>query len=391
MTLLNLGTYPPKQCGIATFSNDLRNSLLLQGNAVQVMSVSDGSYDYDYPEEVVLDLKQNQKQGYKRAAAFINSSPHISLVIIQHEYGIYGGFDGEYLLDLVKYLHKPFLLITHTVLPAPSRRQKQILNHLCNRAAGIVCMTQKSASLLKDLYEAPADLIRIISHGVPEFKYQDQASLKNKYNYKNNTLISTFGLIGPGKGLELGIRAIAQLVPAYPAIRYLILGQTHPMLQKSEGERYRQMLMDLVAELNIESNVVFVNKFLTDEELGEYLYMTDLYLSPYPNKDQAVSGTMAFALGCGRAIVSTSYSYATEVLANGTGLLAREADPIELAGLIKQVLDDPELLKKLQEKAYAIGKSWTWPNIGAEYTCFINKILNASYLQEESKIKYAKL
>jgi len=391
MTLLNLGTYPPKQCGIATFSNDLRNSLLLHGNPVQVMSVSDGSYDYHYPEEVVFELNQSKKQDYKKAANLINASPHIKLVIIQHEYGIYGGFDGEYLLDLVKHLHKPFLLITHTVLPRPSRRQKQILNTLCNRAAGIVCMTQKSASLLQNLYEAPSDLIKIISHGVPEFRRQDQDDLKSKYNFRGNQLISTFGLIGPGKGLELGIRAIAQLVSDYPSIRYLILGQTHPMLQKYEGEKYRQMLMDLVAELDISKNVVFVNKFLSDEELGEYLYLTDLYLSPYPNKDQAVSGTMAFALGCGRAIVSTSYSYAAEVLSNGRGLLAKEADPTELSVLIKQVLDHPELQRELQQKAYELGESWTWPNIGQQYTCFISKILNASYLEEESAIHYAKL
>ncbi|MEA1961378.1 MAG: glycosyltransferase family 4 protein [Bacillota bacterium] len=391
MNIINLGTYPPKQCGIATFSNDLRNSLLLQGNDVEIMSVSDDSYEYNYPEEVVFNLKQNQKQDYKKAATYINTSPHIKLVIIQHEYGIYGGFDGEYLLDMVRHLHKPYILITHTVLPHPSRRQKQILNLLCCQAAGIVCMTQHSASLLQNLYEAPSDLVSIISHGVPEFKRQDQHVLKEKYGLNDNYLISTFGLIGPGKGLELGIRAIAQLVEQHPSIRYMILGQTHPMLRKHEGEKYRQMLIDLVSNLGIEDHVIFVNKFLSDDELGEYLYMSDVYLSPYPNKDQAVSGTMAFALGCGRAIVSTPYAYATEMLSSGRGLLSKEPDPDELAKLVELTITNPDLKKELQQKSFDLGKSWTWPNIGKQYTCFMNKILNENYIQEESAVHYAKL
>jgi glycosyltransferase involved in cell wall biosynthesis len=230
-----MGTYPPKQCGIATFSMDLRNSLLLQGHKAEVMTVSDDDSAYRYPDEVVYNLKQNQKQDYVKAAAFINTSPHIELLIIQHEYGIYGGDDGAYILDLVKLLHKPFLLITHTVLPQPSKRQKLILNDLCQRAAGIVCMTRRSSQLLIDLYEAPQEIVTVIAHGVPEFKRHSQNKLKQKHNFQDNAIISTFGLIGPGKGLELGIRAIADIIPRHPFVKYLILGQTHPMLQKYEG------------------------------------------------------------------------------------------------------------------------------------------------------------
>ncbi|PKM76134.1 MAG: glycosyl transferase family 1 [Firmicutes bacterium HGW-Firmicutes-15] len=391
MTILNMGTYPPKQCGIATFSMDLRNSLLLQGHKVQVMTVSDDDSAYRYPDEVVHNLKQNQKQDYVRAAAFINTSPHIQLLIIQHEYGIYGGEDGEYILELVKLLHKPFILITHTVLPRPSKRQKQILNDLCQRAAGIVCMTKLSSQLLIDLYEAPPELITVIAHGVPEFKRYPQNKLKQKHSLQGCELISTFGLIGPGKGLELGIRAMAEIVPRHPSVRYLILGQTHPMLQKYEGEKYRQMLINLVSELDIKDNVIFINKFLSDKELGEYLYMTDIYLSPYPNMDQAVSGTMAFAMGCGRAIVSTPYAYASEVLMNGRGLLSRHASPQELASLMEKILNDKQVQKELQDKAFEVGKTWTWPNVGKQYSRFFKQILSDRTEQEESRLSYAEL
>lgn len=390
MNILNVGTYPPKQCGIATFSMDLRNSLLRNSNDVKIAAISDEDYEYRYPAEVICNLKQNQKQDYLRAAAFINSSPSIGLVIVQHEYGIYGGKDGEYITELVKLLHKPYVLVTHTVLPRPSKHQKQVLNYLCHRAAGIVCMTRKSAELLTNLYEAPAELINIIAHGVPEFKKQSELVLKQKYQLEGKDIISTFGLIGPGKGLELGIKAMADIIQYYPETTYLILGQTHPMLKKSEGERYRQMLENMVCELNLGQNVCFVNKFLSDKELGEYLYMTDIFLSPYPNKDQAVSGTLSFAIGCGRAIVSTSYAYASEVLQNGRGLLAKNTNPVELASLIKKILDDQKLKSELQEKALALGESWSWPNIGKQYTDIFQQLLDKKFA-EESNYHYARL
>lgn len=391
MRVLNIGTYPPKQCGIATFSMDIRNSLTVNGITVDVLAISDENYQYAYGPEVVFNLRQQHKSDYIKAAAFINGSPAIDLVLLQHEYGIYGGQDGEYLLELIKLLHKPFVLITHTVLPRPSRKQKEVLYELCSRAAGIVCMTRHSARLLTDLYEAPAEVLSIICHGVPAFKRQDSSFLKQKYHLQDKTVISTFGLLGPGKGLELGIEAVALLKDKFPDIRYLILGQTHPMLRKLEGEKYRQMLVNLVQQRQVEEQVLFVNRFLTDEELGEYLYMSDIYLSPYPNKDQAVSGTMAFAIGCGRAIVSTSYAYASEMLSENRGLLAKEADPAELAQLIEQLILDQELKARLQKKASQLGQSWQWPNIGREYKQFFQQVISVNPMKNEGENTYAKL
>ncbi len=393
MAVLNLGTYPPKHCGIATFSMDLRNSLMIHGNDVKVMAISEEKNKYDYPPEVIFEIDQQHRADYLEAAAFINSAPDIDLLIIQHEYGIFGGVDGEYIMDLVGSLLKPYVLITHTVLPDPTRNCKNILNYLAGRAAAVVSMTKSSLNLMTDLYEAPSELMYLIAHGVPEFKAQKSGFLKHKYGLPGREIISTFGLIGPGKGLELGIKAIASLTGKHPEIMYMILGRTHPMLVEYEGEKYRHMLENMVQDLGIENNVCFVNKYLTDEELGEYLYMSDIYLSPYPNKDQAVSGTMAFALGCGRAIVSTPYSYALEALADGRGLVAREAEPTELGVLLENIIQDPILKQNLQKRAWKLGKNWTWPNVGQQYTEMFKSMLetDTELFMEEKNINYAEI
>lgn len=391
MSILNLGTYPPKQCGIATFSADLCRNLTAHGNKIQVMAVSDENFNYCYPAEVVFNIRQNQKNDYIKAARFINNSPHIKLLIIQHEYGIYGGQDGALVLELINLLHKPYVVVTHTVLPRPSRSQKKVLFELCHRAAAVVCMTRRSAHLLGDLYEAPSELIHVIAHGVPEFPYRPQQELKQKYGLQYRQVISTFGLIGPGKGLELGIKAMKEVVDTYPDTLYLILGQTHPMLQRCEGESYRQMLEGLVAELNLTDHVGFVNKFLNDNELGDYLYLTDIYLSPYPNKDQAVSGTLSFAVGCGRAIVSTPYAYASEVLNQGRGLLTSTTQSEEIAVKIKSILADAELKTSLQSRALSLGREWSWPNIGQQYSNLFARLLDKKLTREESNLHYARL
>ncbi|MBK5261232.1 MAG: glycosyltransferase [Peptostreptococcaceae bacterium] len=377
MIILNLSTYPPQQCGIATFSMDLRKSLLLQDCKFEVLAISDvEDNEYNYPSEVVLTLFINCKADYIKAAEYANSRTDVELIVVQHEFGIFGGTDGEYILEFVSRLKKPFVIITHTVLPHPTEYQHQILSELGRQSSGVVCMTYKSAQLLIEGYSIPSSLVNVINHGVPLFKRYPQEILKQKYGFQSHQLIITFGLIGPGKGLEIGIHALANVVLTHPSARYLIIGKTHPVLKKREGEKYRYMLMDLVKELHLEDNVLFIDKFLSDEELGEYLYMTDVYLSPYPNRDQAVSGTMAFALGCGCAIVSTSYAYALEILKGGRGLLAQTNEPHELAALINKILDNPQLQELLQKKAFLFGEKITWPNIGLDYKHLFFHILH---------------
>lgn len=389
MTIINLGTYPPKQCGIATFSQDLRNGLELCGQKVEVISISDSSIPYQYGSEVKFTIRQEEKSDYYHAAQYINKQSQANMVIIQHEYGIFGGPDGEYILGLAKKLNKPYIVITHTVLPSPKRHPQSILHRLCSNAAAVVCMTKRSARLLSDMYSIPSSLIHVISHGVPEFTRNEPAELKEKYGLQGKTIISTFGLLGPGKGLEMGIKALVPLVKTYPDILYLILGQTHPVLKAREGESYRQMLQNLVNELGLQSHVRFVNKFLDDDELNDYLNLTDIYLSPYPNRDQAVSGTLAFAAGAGKAIVSTAYAYALEILGNGRGLLALENNPEQIAKLLGKIIANPSLKKSLEENAYQLGRTWSWPNIGRQYCSLFSALEQAE--QEESPLHYARL
>lgn len=392
MKIANLGTYLPKQCGIATFSNDLRNSLLVNNVAVDIIAISDDAYEYDYPFEVKFNIRQTEKNDYRKAAHHINQCNDIEAVIIQHEYGIFGGLSGSYVLEIAKHLQKPYLVVTHTVLPQPTKEQKSILSQLCLHSSGTVCMTEQSKRLLTNLYGINEAKIEIIGHGVPFFAPQSSEELKSRYNLAGKQVISTFGLIGPGKGLELGIKAMAQVVETNPDALFLILGQTHPMLKRAEGEKYREMLEELITTLDLESHVLFVNKFLTDEELGEYLYLSDVYLSPYPNLDQAVSGTLTFAVGCGRAIVATAYAYAREVLKDNRGLLANKPHPEILAELINSILQDDELKKRLQVNAYELGKEWSWPSIGQKYARLLNNITNnLDTKKEDNKIHYARL
>lgn len=367
MHILNLGTYPPKQCGIASFSSDLRDNLLLCGVDVSVAAISDTDYSYVYPSEVVYKIRQDRRADYITKAKAINKDQDIKVVVIQHEYGIFGGEDGNYVLDLVNHLDKPYLLVTHTVLPHPTSHQRGVLTELVKKAAAVIAMTERSADLLVRVYQARPERVQVIHHGVPDFKVKDREELKKEYGLTGRRIITTFGLIGPGKGIENGLKALAAVVERHPDVLYIIAGGTHPMLLKKEGESYREMLINLVADLGLESNVKFVNRFLEVDELGDYLYMTDVYLSPYPNRDQAVSGTLAYAIGCGRAIVATPYEYALEMLREQRGLVAEDTRPESLARLLNQVLSSAELQAELEKAAGTLGQTIKWSYTARQY------------------------
>ncbi|HHW40875.1 MAG TPA: glycosyltransferase [Syntrophomonadaceae bacterium] len=379
MVILNVGTYPPKQCGIASFSKDLRDNLLECGIEVPVVAVSDSEYSYSYPAEVLYEIRQDVKKDYLSVAGAINNSQQIDLVIIQHEYGIFGGADGEYILNFISYLNKPYLLVAHTILPRPSRNQLFILQKLAQQAARVICMTKSSARLLERVYAVPREKVYVIYHGVPLFQAKNRDYLKQKHGCSGRQVITTFGLIGPGKGLENGIKAIKYLVNKYPEVLYLIAGRTHPMLLKREGESYRGMLTEMVTDMGLEKQVRFVNHFLELDELGEYLYMTDIYLSPYPNRDQAVSGTLSYAIGCGRAIVSTPYEYALDMLSEGErGLIAQDTNPEAIAELLDKVLGNPQLKSHLEKKTAQLGRTLRWPHVAKQYANLAKSVLRPS-------------
>lgn len=372
---LIVSTYPPRKCGIATFSKDLRDNLIKHLPEVLIAALNDPFQSYNYSSEVIWKLAQENIDDYIACANWANHEPQMDLLIIQHEYGIFGGQDGEHIIELAVNLTKPFLLVTHTVLPYPSVRQKQILSSLTGLAAGVLCMTERASRLLTSVYDVKPDKIFVVPHGVPNFTKKSRSALKEQYGLQGRSIMTTFGLIGPGKGLEIGIKALAQLVTEHPQLLYIIPGATHPNLLRSEGERYRESIMQMVADLHLDNHVLFDNRYLEDEQLGDYLYMTDIYLSPYPNPDQAVSGTLAFAVGCGRAIVSTPYEYAREILDQGRGLVAGEIRPEALAELVDLVLNNPGLKHDLETKAAQFGSTLTWASVGELYHNIAEEIL----------------
>jgi glycosyltransferase involved in cell wall biosynthesis len=381
MNFLNLGTYSPRLCGIATFSKNLRDNLTRLGERTSIAAVSDPYFTYTYPDEVLYIIRQNKIEDYASTANAVNKNSGIDLVIIQHEYGIYGGADGDYLLEFTARLKKPYLLVTHTILPYPTANQKVVLSALCRQAAAVVCMTKTSSSMLSRVYGAAPEKVYIIHHGVPAFRMQDRKLLKQEYGFEGRELITTFGLIGPGKGIEIGIRALKRLVMKHKNLMYLIVGRTHRMLVEHEGEhgdRYRETLIELVRRLGMQDHVEFVNKFLEPEELGEYLYMTDVYLSPYLDLNQAISGTLAYAMGCGRAIVSTPYLYALEMLSQGQrGLVADDTTAEALAESLDRVLSEPDLKLQLEKRAAWLGAKVKWPYIAKQYANLAESVLKS--------------
>ena len=320
-----LSTYPPRECGLATFTQDLvlQLSRIQSTSRSRIVAVSNADFEYD--DRVMMELSQNDRSSYTQMATKLNDS-EIELLVIEHEYGIYGGEWGEYLLDLVDNLKIPFVTTLHTVLPTPNEKQRHILNVLGQKGKKIVTMAKNTVDILENSYGIEPSKIEVINHGVPYMPMKSRESLKQDSGLESRFIVSTFGLLSPGKGLEYGVEAIAKVAKIHKNVLYYILGQTHPAIKKESGEDYRKSLEIMVAKLGIENNVVFINKYLTKKEIVHYLKLSDVYMTPYLDKNQAVSGTLAYAVGYGRVIVSTPYSYANEMLSQGRGLLAKFRD-----------------------------------------------------------------
>ena len=365
-----LSTYPPRECGLATFTEDLINEIDKIGTVrSSVIAVSNGEV-YDDPR-VEYKISQYQRAEYFRIALWANN--HLDLLVIEHEYGIFGGECGEYILDLAKNLKIPFIITTHTVLQDPSPKQRTVLTTLGRLSTGLVTMAENSIPILDKVYGIEPNKVTVIPHGVPCLPVKSREQLKIDHNLAGRQVISSFGLLSPAKGLEYGIKAVAQVVPEFDNLVYLILGKTHPSVKKEMGESYRQSLMDLAERLGVQDNVRFIDKYLTKEEVMTYLNMSDIYMTPYLSKEQAVSGTLAYAVGCGRVIVSTPYRYAQEMLGGGRGMLAEFSDAESLASCISYILNNPFLKKEMESKTLILGQTMTWSNVAQRYTqLFIN-------------------
>ncbi|MGH7706987.1 MAG: glycosyltransferase family 4 protein [Vulcanimicrobiaceae bacterium] len=365
---LFLGSFPPRECGIATFTKDVVDSYNLAfGATADVIAIDEpGGETRDYPREVVARLSRNDRASYRRVAQFINAHPS-PLLNVQHEYGLFGGVDGEWFLDLLDAIDKPVVVSLHTVLPEPTSDHRLIARTICDRATAIVVLSQTGKDILVATYGVDEAKIRVIHHGVPDVPFAGTEIAKIAAGLGDRPIVSTFGLISRGKGLEYAIEAMHTVVKRHPTARYVILGGTHPEVRRREGESYRESLVAKVDELGLRSNVVLVDHYLPFDELISYLSATDIYLTPYLNPAQIVSGTLAYAVGCGKAIVSTPYLYARELLAHERGLLAGFRDAAGLARAIGALLDDPSRRRAIERRAYRFGRQMTWPRVADAY------------------------
>ncbi|MCD6386430.1 glycosyltransferase family 4 protein [Candidatus Sumerlaeota bacterium] len=388
-----VGSYTPRQCGIATFTTDLVTSLsdIIGGvsnpeRAVQVIALNDVNNGYDYGPEVRFEILQQEKLDYKEAAAYLNVSP-TEVVCIQHEFGIFGGEDGSYILTLLGNLKKPVVTTLHTVLRQPSDGQSRVLKEICSRSTFVVVQALKAVELLREVYGVPEEKIIFIHHGAPDVPFLPASHFKKEFpELDGRRVLLTFGLLSPNKGIEVAIEALAKVVKEFPDVVYILLGATHPHIKRSQGEGYRESLERLVKERGLTRNVIFYDKFVSLEELTKFLLMTDIYVSPYLSKEQIVSGTLAYAVACGKAIVSTPYWYAEEMLADGRGVLVPFRDSSALAEQLCSLLADENKLEELRKRAYRFGRQMVWRRVATRYLQAFEQAL-----QEYGRVKARKM
>jgi len=363
-----MGSYPPRQCGIATFTKDVVDSYnAAYGIGSEVVAIDEpGGESRAYRPEVFARLHAGERSSYKEVAAVINAHP-AQLLNVQHEYGLFGGSDGAWFLDLLESLDKPVVVTLHTVLPQPNDNHLMVAQRLCSLASAVIVLSQTGKDILVNRYGVSPAKVRVIHHGVPDVPFTTTDTAKAAFGIGQRTVISTFGLISRGKGLEYAIEAMRVVVRRHPEVLYLILGETHPEVRRNEGESYRESLQALITEYGLQNNVQLVDKYLEFDELVHYLQATDIYLTPYLNPVQIVSGTLAYAVGCGKAVVSTPYLYAQELLALHRGFLCNFRDAASIALNVTALLDDPALRRATERRAYRFGRQMTWPHVANEY------------------------
>lgn len=363
-----LGDYLPRLCGIATFTHDLCESVAAAAPDSEcfVGAVNDRPQGYDYPPRVRFELLEKDLDSYRRAADFLNFN-NAGILCVQHEFGIYGGPAGSHLLALLKEVRMPVVTTLHTILTDPNPAQRLVMDELVKRSDRLVVMAQKGAEILRETYRVPDAKIDVIPHGIPDMPFVDSSFYKPQFGVEGRRVLFTFGLLGPGKGIEYAIQALPEIVRHHPNVVYLVLGATHPQLVAREGERYRLSLQRLADDHGVKDHVIFYNRFVTSEDLKEFIGATDIYLTPYLNEAQVTSGTLAYVFGAGKAVVSTPYWHARELLADGRGVLVPFRDSNAIATGVCSLLNDPPRLEKIRRDAYALGRGMIWPAAALRY------------------------
>jgi glycosyltransferase involved in cell wall biosynthesis len=374
--VLFIGTYFPKECGIATFTHDLLNSVYGEYNDVQceVIALNNSFETYNYPDEVVFQIERDKIEDYYLATDYINQST-ADIVCLQHEFGLFGGSAGDYIFALLSGINKPVITTMHTIIREPELEYRVSTEKLIRYSEKLVVMSHTAVDMLKDVYEVPEDKIEVIFHGLPDYPYNNCDKYKKMINLKGSPLVLTFGLLSQNKGIESMLEALPDVVNQYPNLIYLILGATHPEVKKRHGEAYRQYLKNKVLELGLKDNVIFHDKFVEKEELCNYILASDIYASPYLSKEQIVSGALTYAIGMGKAIVSTPYWYAQEMLSDNRGLLVDFGDADGFKKSLLHLIENPEECDDMSKKAYDFGRKMTWENVGREYNTIFSKAL----------------
>ncbi|QDT60504.1 GDP-mannose-dependent alpha-(1-6)-phosphatidylinositol monomannoside mannosyltransferase [Stieleria bergensis] len=386
-----LSTYPPEQCGLATFTKDSADAVdRASGRPISSVIAIKKTHSLKHAEGRVAHVIENNQLGaYRRAASVVNDGPW-NVVNLEHEFGLYPGLWGGGIMEFVRHCEVPIVSTLHTLPMLPDYEPFRLIRQIAAHSKAVVVMTETAAELLENLYGVPRESVQVIPHGVPPVPFDRDRSQRAKLGLSGRKAICTFGLINPGKGIESMIRAMPRIVASCPEAIYCIVGVTHPLVKKQTGEAYRERLIELAATLGVSGHVQFINEYLTLPDLISYLQSCDVFVTPYPGEDQIASGTMAYAMGCVGAVVSTPYLYAKEVLADGRGSLvpfSSDRDPNEgaLADAVLQYLDDPNLLAETKGRAYRYAESMFWPRVGRRYLDLYSQVAGKQSPVRETK------
>jgi len=372
-----IGNYLPRQCGIATFTTDLCDALHAEFAATELLAlpVNDTEQGYSYPSRIRFELSQDVAASYRQAADFLNFS-NIDLVCLQHEYGIFGGPAGNHILQLLRRLKMPLVTTLHTALREPDPDQRAVMDEIATLSDRLIVMSRQSAEILHEVNHVPLSKIDLIPHGIPNLAFTDPHFYKDLFGTEGKNVLLTFGLLSPNKGLENVIRALPAILARHPDVVYMISGVTHPHILRREGDHYRHFLQQLAKDLGVEAQVIFRNRFVSAEELVELIGAADIYITPYKQKGQVVSGTLAYALSAGKAIISTPYLHATELLDEERGVLVPFDDPEAIAEKTLELIDHPTARHAMRKRAYQYTRSMVWNRVAQQYMGSFERVYN---------------
>lgn len=367
-SIVLIGNHLPRLCGIATFTTHLLKSIALNApdKSCWAVAMNDRPEGYSYPSQVRFEINQSQLNEYSLAADLCNLN-QVDVICLQHEYGIFGGKRGSFIIKLLRDLNMPVVTTLHTILKNPNLQDRHILMQLAEFSDRLVVMSERSVEFLRDIYQVPEEKIVLIHHGIPDVPFVESDAYKDKFGVSGKKIILTFGLLSPGKGIEVVINALPEIVKAHPQVIYMVVGATHPHLKAEQGEDYRNSLHLRAKELGVSDHIVFHDRFVADEDLLEFIGVADIYVTPYLNEAQIISGTLAYALGMGKAVISTPYWHAQELLADDRGRLVPFRDQTALAREVIDLLDHPDECRAIRERAYHYGRKMVWSDVGRRY------------------------